>query len=144
MEHANVLISDEGLFELDGKRKVLSVPRSTIESIRLLHGIQSERPLVQSAFGLILIGIGLTPLRWVVSWVQEGGVLTKEVLLLCLTIPIGLWMLWAALAPGYYLLVTSTSGTRKIAFARNAPFSEIHQLLKDANEQLGYAIQIET
>ena len=143
MEYGNVRITDDGIYELDAGRKVLHLPRESIESIRLRHGATSERPLLQLIFGLAILAIGLYPLEGMFNWFVRGGRMSWWFALILVNIPLGAWMIWAAVARGYFLSVQSARGARKVVFGRGASKEELDQFIEEANAALGYNIMVE-
>jgi hypothetical protein len=143
MDFQNVRITEEEVAELDAGRAIARVPRHTIEAIELRYGSRSERPLLQSVFGFGLIGLGLYPLPGIVEWFLHGGVIHDWTVWLLVNVPLGTWMVWWALRPGYYLWVVAPQGSRKIAFAKIENRMDLDQFLGEANTTLGYNIIVE-
>src|SRR5262245_50157659 len=118
MDYANVSINWKRVAELDEKTPVVVIPRESIQSVELRYGLQSERNWLRIPFAVALIAAGLMPTGVIFRWVMNGdenvaSLFTAMVLML----PVGVWMLWTALIPGYYLAVSTDNDSRKIAFA---------------------------
>lgn len=143
MDYANVSINWKRVAELDEKSPVVIVPRESIQSIELRYGLQSERTWLRIPFAVVLIAAGLMPTGLILRWLTKGdenvaSLFTAMVLML----PVGIWMLWTALVPGYYLAVVTDRDSRKIAFARTAKLDEIEDFLEQASDELGCRITI--
>ena len=94
----------------------MTIPLDTIRTLTLRHGITAEHPLIQSVLGVGCCTLGLLALRAVARWFSEGGTLWDVQALLILVLPLGIALLWDALRPGFYLLLDTQTGLRKLPF----------------------------
>jgi hypothetical protein len=129
--YLNLEISEKGISEFSGNRRIVFVPRENIQSIEVRFGSNAERPLLQIIAGMLLAGLGyagavmvfdnLSPsrgLRWGLGLIFFG----------CL----GIWMFWEALRRSHYLLVITRNDRRKLIFKGRWAQPDFDKFAKDA------------
>jgi hypothetical protein len=135
--YLNMAVSEHGLTELSGNRRVVFIPKEQVQSIEIRYGSQAERPLVQGITGLALIVLGivglsimatgsLDMLRWGLGFFVFGG--------------LGAWLLWEVLKRGHYLWVICSNDTRKLVFKGTIQKTELSGFVRSA-AQFGYVFR---
>ena len=148
---SSVEISTKGLSEFDQQTRIISIPREQIIKITLHYGARAERPIVQVVFGLTLFILGLTigilPLVHVLSGdnlareIQDTRPYNFRILAYALAlIPTGLWFLLRAMSHGYYLLVKTGKGRKKLFFQKSTKSSEVFEFINKGRTDFGYEI----
>ena len=84
-----IRFTSDTVAEWNGRHATLKLQRSKIERMVLRHGFQAKRPIIQTLFGLFLIGIGLVPLPAIIDWLVHGGEMNDLVVLFPLWIVFG-------------------------------------------------------
>ena len=127
--YLNLEISEKGISELSGGRRIVFIPREEIQSIEVRFGSNAERPLLQIIAGIILTALGCAGavmifdnpgrgLRWGLGFIIFGG--------------LGIWMLWEAIHKSHYLLVITRNDRRKLVFKGRWAASDFDQFTQDA------------
>jgi hypothetical protein len=109
--YLNLEVSEKGISEFSGGRRVVFVSREEIQTIEVHFGSNAERPLLQIIAGVLLAALGCAGavmifdnpgrgLRWGLGFIIFG----------CL----GVWMLWEAIHKSHYLLVLTRKDRRKL------------------------------
>jgi hypothetical protein len=117
-----VLVSDEVVAEERGAHAVVSVPRQSITELVLARGPRGERLAAQSAFALVLVAVGLASATAVDGHPRLMAGLAF--------LPFGLWVLWSAWRPSYYLKVHTAKDMRKVCFDPRTEPQEIRRFLE--------------
>jgi hypothetical protein len=58
LSYLNIEISERGLSEFSGGRRIIFVPKEKVQHIQIEFGSAAESPLTQGIAGLALIGLG--------------------------------------------------------------------------------------
>ncbi len=123
-------ISDAAIEELQDGRPILSIKRSDVRSIRLCYGFLSRHPIPQIVFGatltlfsgfFMLAGIGELAAGIVQFWT-------------CLPIVfagLGLWVIYDATKRGYFLQVSASNSTYKLAIGDKAGKSDVNAIVRE-------------
>ena len=135
--YLNVAVSEKGLTELSGHRRVVFVPRGQIQRIEIKFGLQAERPLAQGITSAVLIVLGIVGLHLIVT----GGLSTLRWALGFIVFgALGVFLLWGSLRRGHYLRVICSNDIRKLAFKGTVRRVELSSFIKSA-AQFGYNFQ---
>lgn len=133
-----------GRVELIGvNTPVLTLHKEEILRITVGRGYQSERPLLQTVAGLLLL---LIPLGMLIDWatfLQNRIILVSSrgtAIAIVLTL-LGLYLLLNALKRGPMLLVEMQNDRRKLPFHGSVQKGDLTNFLRNAI-QLGYAIDL--
>ncbi len=137
LQYLNVVISEKGLAEMSGNRRIILIPKDQVQSIEIRHGLQAERPLVQGITGLAFIGLGavgiyimveggIAALRWALGFLVFGG--------------LGAWLLWEATKQGHYLKIICLGDSRKLVFKGKIQTEELSGFIRSAS-QFGYTFR---
>lgn len=110
-EYAGIRITAKSMMAVDDGQPIMVVPLTEIESIRLCFGRKSERPLMQAAFSLLLLIIGLLPIFASLTRLAQVNL---KLMMIAGFIPFGIWGLRTSFANGFYLEVTSKTAQRKL------------------------------
>ena len=134
----NVRVSVQGFAELNGSQINVSVRRDEIRGLIVKFGRQSEHPLRQIAFGIVLTGLGVFPIYHLLA-AAEPVVSVLELTMLVFLI-VGGWVIFSALRSGWYLEVELETDSRKLAFTPRPTDIELEEFLVEA-AALGYEIE---
>jgi hypothetical protein len=144
---AKIEISKECISEYDRNRKIVIIPRESIEKVSLEYGFSEERPIMSILFGLVslLIGfaLGLMPISKMLFRTINGEQVLGNLGIFVFAIPlllIGAWLIMRSLSYGHYLRVTTTKATRKLSFEKRVEREAITSFIKECNRTLGYDI----
>ena len=139
-ERLSVEVSDEGLAEMDQGRRNVFVPREEIREIELSYGLGSERPLVGVIFGVILLLVGVWPLRTLYLVLTEGGTFYIETMTAAAFLCVGGWLIHFSLKKRLHFLVRTIKDKRKILFHGKIKQEDLMELLRAAEKDFGYLI----
>ncbi len=135
LQYANIVVSEQGVFEFRSGNQIDGVLRSDISEIRIAYKTAAARPILQGVIGIILIAIGIGCVAlWFLARIQKGGFLFAIGV-------IGWIMLSDALKRRYILFVTARDGRRhKLLFSVAAHASEVELFLQKARQTFGLEI----
>jgi hypothetical protein len=139
MYYSGILIAPEKIAMFQGKSEVASVQKKDIQTITLEEGYQSERPILQIAFGIVILLLPLYSILYLLGGLLSGATIRVPILLALAFAPLGIWMIREGIRRGYYLHITLENDTRKLGFDKNCDQTALKAFLKDAS-QLGYVI----
>src|SRR5271155_3141412 len=111
LSYLNLAISEKGLSEFSGGRRIVFIPKDEVQIIEIKFGSSAERPLMQAIAGFMLLGLGwlglalvfmggLKGLRWGLGFVVFGG--------------LGVLCLYEAFKKNHYLWVICRNDKRKL------------------------------
>jgi hypothetical protein len=143
-------VSGTAISKLDGDKTVFTVSREHIRNITLVYDSDVKNPFCRYFMGFVLFFLGLIGLIAVILASAGGHPLLQPetgsselaplMLTLWLLIGIGLWLLIAIFRAQYQLLIDTTDGVRKVAFAKSMDLQQIRQFLRRAQMFFGYEI----
>lgn len=113
MYYCEILIALEKIAMIQGKGEVASVQKKDIHRITLEEGYQSERPILQIAFVILL---PLYSIIYLLSGLLTGVSLRILVLLALEFALLGIWMIREGMRRGYYLRIELQKDMRKLGF----------------------------
>lgn len=127
--YLNLEISERGISEFSGNRRIIFIARDEIQSIEVRFGSKAERPLIQIIGGILLTALGAAGavmivngggrgLRWGLGFVVFGA--------------LGLWMLYEAMLKSHHLLVATRNDRRKLVFHGCWSQSDFDQFTQNA------------
>lgn len=134
--YSGVLINDESVGQLEGNRITFSVPRCEIKGLEIARGSESKRPIIQSLFGLPLIGVGGWGVLVILGWFDEGGRLSLPLAMSPVAAIIGGWMIFDAVRQRTLLWIETDSTTHRIAFSSSVGGAELEQFIEQASTEL--------
>lgn len=140
IEFSGVRVSQNEIGILDKGRVSVSVLRDNIKEISLKNGFFSKHPIIQALFGCGLISLGYYPLKFLVFWLQNGGTIMDATILLILSIPLGLWVIYDSSKRGYYLEVKERFGRKKFPFVNSPSLSDINSFIEKFSSMFQYKI----
>jgi hypothetical protein len=136
VHYNGVFVSPEKIYMLQGKGIVASVLKEEVVSVTLKEGYQSERPFIQTGFGILTLLLSAYPLLYMAS---APPVFHVDICAMAAFLPLGLWLLKEGMRRGYYLSIELKNGTRKLAFEKNCAKSALKEFIRNA-AKLGYQI----
>jgi hypothetical protein len=119
--------------------KLLSVEKKNIRSITLKHGFQSERPIAQIIFGIIVLGLGVYFLAHLILHTLVYRIIYGDDLLSILLFPLGGWFIVDGFRKRLYFDVALVNDRRKFPLGKNPDKGELQKFIKIAS-QFGYSI----
>jgi len=135
----NIEFSPEGIALLSQNSKLLFAAKKDITKITLKYGFQSERPIVEIIFGIIIFGLGAYfILNFILKAIIYRTVYVEELLSLFL-LPIGGWFFMDGFRKRLYFEVTLDNDKRKFPLGKNPDKNELQKFIGFAS-QLGYVI----
>jgi len=137
----DVIACSEFLGEMRRDRVLLKVARDSVVEVRLRKGTTAERPILQLAFGIAMIGVGLFALARVIAIVGGGGIPMASLSGLAMA-GWGVWISIEVVRPGLYLDVRTRNDRRKLSFGAGVTLRELSAFVALARQEL--AIEIET
>lgn len=135
----NVVFDTEGVTLYDRQSKLLHVLKKDIREITLKYGFQSERPIMQVLFGLVLIGLGMYFIIHFLLIASFERIIYDVGCLSPLLIPVGGWFLADGLKKRLYFEISLGNDQRKFPLDKNPDRGELRNFIKIAS-QLGYLI----
>ena len=137
LSYLNLAISEKGLSEFSGGRRIIFIPKDEVQSIEIKFGSSAERPLMQAIAGFVLLGLGwlelalvfmggLKGLRWGLGFVVFGG--------------LGVLCLYETFKKNHYLWVICRNDKRKLVFKGAFQETEFSKFINDATK-LGYCFK---
>ena len=141
LRYLSIELSDAGIAEMDGQRRIVFVPLDEIRHVQICHGFTVEHPIRQFTFGLCCIFIGLVAIGLDLVWFEQGGIgawamLPGGVIALLF----GLGVIGLGLRRKHYLRVVTNKDERKVLLHGPFDVRELLPLLESANEQWGYRV----
>jgi hypothetical protein len=142
LRYEGVLLGADLVAEERGGRHVMSVPREAVRRIQLVRGPAGERLVLQSAFALLLVAIGVAAAAYVVGQLQTtGGTFHLNVAAGAMFVPLGALIMWSAFRPRYYLRVETKNDLRKVGFQTKASVEELAGFVNLAQRVHGYEVE---
>jgi hypothetical protein len=120
--------------------QVLQIRRKDIQSTHLSFGASEERPLAMIVFGILFIGIGLLPVKHIISWFLEGGTLVDLELAMLASIIPGVGLIAYGVRRRFFLLVNTGTDKRKLVFDSTTQKSDVEQFIQQARSQFQFEI----
>jgi len=135
----NVGFSIKNMVLFDQRSQILSVAKSDIRKITLKHGFQSERPVVQVVFGIIVIILGFYFLIHLILHTLVYRIFYVDDILSLLLLPTGGWFIVDGFRKRLYFEVTLDNDKRKFPLGKTPDMGELQKFIELAS-QLGYVI----
>jgi hypothetical protein len=137
LSYLNLAISEKGLSEFGGGRRIIFIPKDEVQIIEIKFGSSAERPLIQVIVGLMLavlgcVGLslifssGMRGLRWGLGFIFFGG--------------LGIWSLYEVFKKNHYLWVICRNDKRKLVFRGAFQEANFSKFISDATK-LGYSFK---
>ena len=89
IEVSGIRFEEAKISNVQDNRVFASINRSDITSLDFRWGILSQRPLLQTIFGALISLFGLSVVRFVYTWLKQGGTAFDYQIMLTLLLPIG-------------------------------------------------------
>ena len=126
-----IYISNNELGRMDDERVVEKYNKEEIIEIKVKYGFQAEKPLVELVLGALMLCVGYFPIKYIINWIKEGGVLWDIQVFIILLFPLGAWLVYDALKKSNYILVSTKNIRRKIPLKKieNDDLQQIQNIL---------------
>lgn len=134
----NVRVDADGIAEMDGRTRLVFVPREEIIGLELVRGSGAQRPLVTLVLGILLLGIAVLPVVMVINWLRRGGVYPTKIITAAAFVVPAFWLLDLSLRPRWYLRVRTRRGSRKLLFPKDCEHTAAESFLSSVRERFGY------
>jgi hypothetical protein len=134
-----VEFSAKGVTLFSQQSKLLFVPREQIRQITLKYGFQSERPIVEILFGIVIIGVGLYLIINIILNILLRQTIHVEQCLSILLLPVGSWFFIDGFRKRLYFEVGLDNDMRKFPLGKNPDKAELQKFIRLAG-QFGYTI----
>lgn len=116
--------------------------RSDIKALKLGHGFQTPRPIVQACTGVVLFAVGVQAARDLIYWLEQGNTVRPYYhLVLMGFMVLGAWLMRDSARRGYFLLITTHDSWEKLPFHSRAESGELDRFLKQVSIEFGYVLQ---
>lgn len=135
----NIAFDSQGITLLSGQSKLLFIAKNDIRKITLKHGFQSERPIIQVLFGIVLVGLGIYLLVDFILLAAVQRTIYDVGCLSPLLLPVGGWFVLDGIRKRLYFEVSLENDTRKFPLGKNPDKGELQKFIKIAS-QLGYPV----
>jgi hypothetical protein len=140
IRYLSVVISPEGIAEVNTGSKPVFVPRSDIVAAELMTGIAAERPITQAVVALAFIGLGVAGIVACMNWLAFGGTLYDIHIVLTVNILLGGWLLRGVLRKRTFILTRTAREARKIVFNGKIDPDELSAFIERARRDCNYPI----
>jgi hypothetical protein len=138
LEYEDIIVSDQGIFEMQHGRIGAKVFRPDIESVRLAYACPANRPILEAAIGVPLFTGGVYGL---IAWLM-GRIAVSDILFILLAMGVlGVGMLYDVLRRRYVLVVMSRGAVHKLAFSSHAFLEDIDRFRQQVQAQYGISIE---
>ena len=135
VQFLNIILTEEGVGEVEDGRTIVFVPRDQIEMLEFRHGVQAERPAIQAVAGLLFSCLGALG----ISIFGRGGSFRLGAGCLVFGV-LGVLLLWESLRRGYYLQAICRSDARKLVIRGSIKKAGVSDFVQDA-AKLGYHLR---
>jgi hypothetical protein len=142
IEVGGIRFEETKISNVQDNRVFASIDRSDITSLDFRWGILSQRPFLQISFGALLSLFGLSVVRFIFTWLTQGGIAFDYQIMLILVLPMGIWLIMDALKRGYFLSIQLRSGKDKMTFEKQQDQDSLEQLSRQLRSKLNYEIRV--
>ena len=138
LEYESVRLGADGASEMDGKRRLVHIPRADVVGLEIVHGSAAERPLVSLILAALLTAISLIgPVMLVGALLGRGRVDIKFVTSIAFLVPAA-WLFDLVLRRRWFLNVHMKKESRKLIFGKTCDPVALQQFVLSAKERFGY------
>ena len=138
-ELASVRIGADGLAEMDGRRRLLFIPRNEVHGLELVYASGAERPVLTALAGTVVLLVALFPFVFLFFVLTRGGHMEGHLFWLSAFGILGVWLLNFAVKSRYVLLVHTPAGSRKLVFHRSAAREDVVRFVNEAAPRFQYS-----
>lgn len=139
-QFGSVVISEQWVAELDGTRRIVSVARSEVIDLEVLHCSGAERPLLAVLVGTVVLAVALSPVAFLIAVLLRGGHMLAKLSLMAAFAPIGVHLIGFGVRRRPVLSVRTARGRRKVVFQGKVDLQEAEEFVRAAAHRHGYAI----
>jgi hypothetical protein len=138
LEYESVRLGTDGASEMDGKRRLVHIPRTDIVGVEIVHGSAAERPIVSLILASLLLAVSLLGPAMLLGAIIGGGrVEAKVATSIAFVIP-AVWLFDLVLRRRWFLKVHMKKGSRKLIFGKTSDPAALQQFVLSAKERFGY------
>src|SRR5262245_61213977 len=141
ISYRGIIFSAAGVTENDGRSRTATVPRGSIENIRLVYGFRARYPLLMAVLGIFLTLLGLASAFYLVCWLANGGGLWTKPMYGVPWLLFGPPVLYESMQRGYILEVKTTAELRRLEFHQSANSWELETFLDTVERAYGYSVE---
>jgi hypothetical protein len=141
LEYQGVYVDERMIAEMAGAWPAVRVPRADIISIEVARGSESQRPIVQFLFGVLLLAMGLFPIPGIIRCLGQGKIVVGHEAILVVWLFLGIWVIYDAVKRRTLLLLRTPRGTKKIAFHGAVDAEELEEFLRLVKTAFGYTVE---
>jgi hypothetical protein len=135
----DVEFSSQGITLLSHQSKLLFLAKPDVRKITLKYGFQSERPIAEILFGILVIGLGFYFFVNFILVTLVHGTMYLDDLLSLFLLPIGGWFIFDGFRKRLYFEVILENDKRKFPLGKNPDKSELKKFIRAAS-LFGYVI----
>jgi len=135
----DVVFDADGMKLYSRQSKLLSVEKKNIRSITLKHGFQSERPIAQIIFGIVIIGLGVYFFAHLILHTLVYRIMYVDDWLSLILFPLGCWFIVDGFRKRFYFEVALDNDKRKFPLGKKPDKGELQKFIKSAS-QIGYSV----
>ena len=135
----SVEFSNKGVTLFSGQSNLLFVDKKDIQKITLNYGFQSERPVVEIIFGIVIIGLGIYFFIKFLLEILVNRIAYVDDVLSLLLLPVGGYFVINGFRKRFYFEVILDNDKRKFPLGKKPDIGELKNFTKIAS-QLGYII----
>jgi hypothetical protein len=136
LKYDNILVSSQGIAEMEGKRILLQVPAADIHRVVLRFGRPEHRPVFSISIGIVLAVIGIVGLveffRAMQGYRYELGMIAFGI--------IGGSMIFDAFKKRLFLEVHAKNGLSRLVLSKNARRNELQEFCSKIQSEYGFPI----
>lgn len=138
LELGSIRFDDEGAAEMDGRRKIIFIPRSEITGIDLVYGCAAERPVISFVMALLLLAIAAFSVAWLALAIIKHGVFYgSAIAAVALVIP-AVWLIDLSFRKRWYVFIRMRRGTRKLIFKNVSDEVALRNYVMAVRSRYGY------
>lgn len=140
IEYLGIEATRDAITQVERGRTTMRIMRDQICSVSIEYGSPSNRPMLQLAIGLLLIGLGFIPITWIGHWLLYGGKLPKVIIFALGWTAIGSWLVWHAIYKRTYLRVDLNGRIEKLQFDGKPDPMTLQKFVRQLRDSLGYSV----
>ena len=129
----SVEFSNKGVTLFSGQSNLLFVDKKDIQKITLKYGFQSERPVVEIIFGIVIIGLGIYFFIKFLLEILVNRIAYVDDVLSLLLLPVGGYFVINGFRKRFYFEVILDNDKRKFPLGKKPDIGELKNFTKIAS-----------